>query len=331
MTVYRNSITFSRRIGRCIRNYEIVSILGKGGNGIVYKVKNTESMIEYALKMSIRDFSVENSVIMQEVDVLSKIGSLDSKNDAPILKVIESFTHDSKLCMVFPLMGESIARVLDNPQFKHFKREQIQHIGYQIFQGLNFLHRHGITHTDFKADNVMFTTSSMYRKIRIIDVGNARFDHQDHNIEISGRESQAPEILLDYGYNTCSDIWAAGVVLFEMWCGEVLFHNESRAVRLAIMEHVLGPAPVAYVSGNQYYPNGLLETGSSDQEKEYIRYKYKPLDKYVAREDGDPDEQFINLMRCLWEWEHHKRLPASQLLFHPFFDGMSDVYGEGYE
>ena len=131
-----------------------------------------------------------------------------------------------------------------------------------------------------------------------------------NNLEISTPKSRAREILLNHGYNTCSNIWAAEVVLFEMWCGEVIFSKESRAVRLAIMEHMPVPTPVAYIWnfffffqifqgyiwGNQYYPNRLLETESSDQE--YILYKFKTLDKYVGREDGDPDEQFINLIRC---------------------------------
>ena len=123
----------------------------------------------------------------------------------------------------------------------------------------------------------------------------------------------------------------AGVVLFEMWCGKRLFNDKSRAVRLAIMEHVLGPQPVEYLSeyiDNAYYINGSLDTRPDTQK--YVLSRFKPLHKYVAFEDGYPDEQFIDLMRCVWQWEHYKRACASELLRHPFFKGMSDVYGGAF-
>ena len=205
--VYHNSVN-----PRCIRNYEIVCKLATGGFGAVYKVKNTTNMKEYALKMSIKDFSGKDGTSMlQEVRILSDINCLDPKNKFPLLKLRDSFVHDHKLCMVFPLMGETIARVMDDRRF-YFKRKEIQHVGYQIFQGLNFLHMEGITHTDIKPDNIMFTTRGSYKEIRIIDVGLARFSSQDKFIQISNDAYQAPEIILDRGYNTCSDIWAAGTL-----------------------------------------------------------------------------------------------------------------------
>ena len=61
--------------------------------------------------------------------------------------------------MIFPLMGETIESVLNDPDFRYFERYQNQEIGYQIFQALSFLHYNGITHTDLKHDNTMFTSS----------------------------------------------------------------------------------------------------------------------------------------------------------------------------
>ena len=106
---------------------------------------------------------------------------------------------------------------------------------------------------------------------------------------------QAPEILLDYGYGNRSDIWAAGVVLFEVWSGKVLFNYESRTTRLVIMEQVLGPAPVEFASYNEtYYRDGYLDVDPCLRQE--ISCQFSPLEMYKGL-DGYHDEEFIDLMR----------------------------------
>ena len=325
-------------LGQHIYNYEVISKLGEGSFGMVYKVQHIKSMVEYALKFSIEDLHGHGGM-MQEVEVLEKIKVHDPENKTPILKLIDCFQHEGKLCMVFPLMAQSLQKACSLQrlglfsQTLFFTRDQIRRIGYQILQGLNFLHKSGIIHTDIKADNIMLTNSSSTDaikndKICIIDMGMARFDHQDKKTKVSNKYYQAPEIILDFGYDTCSDIWAAGIVLFEMWSGKFLFRNNSDTIRLATMEILLGPPPVDYVSHNKdFYPEGSIDfTALKD-----VSSSTKPLECYVGLEDGSSDEQFINLMRCLWEWNHFNRMSAHSLLEHPFFEGMAALYGRGYE
>ena len=330
------------RIGETIGKYKIVSKLGKGGNGIVYEVTDNESKNSYAMKISIKDFCGKYGRQMaKEIEVLKKIEYCDYKNKAPILKLKDYFEHDGKLYLIFPLMGETIEKVLYNSNFGYFERYQIQQIGYQIFQALSFMHYNGIIHTDLKNDNIMFTSSKTDYKydnnaggfithktnneIRIIDVGLARFDNEDRNVEISNDYCQAPEILLDYGYGTRSDIWAVGVVLFEMWSGKVLFDYESRKTRLMIMEKVLGPAPVEFAKHNEtFYRNGYLDVNPFLQQD--INSQFSPLEMYKGL-DGYQDEEFISLMRCIWEWDPVYRPIAATLMRHSFFKGMGDIYG----
>ena len=331
-----NSDEFDGRIGHYIEKYRIDSKLGDGSFGNVYKAMNTETMIEYAIKISRKDFSGRDKMdMMQELIVLKTIEYQYSENKTPILKLVESFKHEGKLCMVFPLMGQTIESYMNNPQFKCFQRSDIQRIGYQIFEALHFLHQNGITHTDLKKDNIMFTSlepltkcDQRNKEIRIIDLGLARFDHQDHDIEVSVDFCQAPEILLSFGYGKCSDIWAAGVVLFEMWCGEILLLGcEARTARLAVLQHVLGSAPAEYTSrNNPYYKNGVLDGVGSYLQK-WVDSNFKSLDKYRGR-DGHPDAEFVDLMRCLWEWQHDKRISAAEAMQHPFFEGMAQIYDE---
>ena len=304
-------------IGYSIRKYRIVDKLGEGASACVYKVKNTETMIESALKISKNEFSEKNIVNMaQEVKVLKAIEERDPENRAPILKMEECFMHEGKQCMIFPLMGKTLASFMENPKFRFsgFQREHIQRIGYQIFQALHFLHQNGISHRDLKSDNIMFTnlepiaeynyelqnfiTDKNNQEIRLIDVGLARFDFQNYN-------------------DKDNDIWDAGLVLFKMWCGEDLFFNKKE-----IVQHVLCPAPVEFAASN---PNGVFDASFNQRRSVYS--KLKPLDMYRGL-DGHPDPQFLHLIRGLLEFRADMKNSASFAMQHPYFEGMAQIYGD---
>ena len=335
-------------VGQCIHKgihrYKIVSKLDEGSFGVVYKVLNTQTGLEYALKITKKEVCHENvHEMMRELQVLKKINRLDSDNKIPILKLENAFQYKGKLCMVFPLMAENILDFMNEDIFRYFRRDHLQHVGYQLFQTLHFLHINGIIHTDLKVDNIMFTNSESERNVQydenledfitiktnkeicLIDVGLARFDHENSNIEVCNTSYQAPEIIIKCCYDRGSDIWAAGVILFEMWSGKRLFNEKSRKARLAIMEHVLGPTPVQYASyDSSHYKDGILKV--SQTFRKMVSSKFSPLGMYEGL-DGQPDPQFIDLIRWLWTWTSCERPTADMVLRHPFFDGMEDIYG----
>ena len=154
-------------IGQCIKKYKIISKLGEGSSGVVYKVVDTTKMIECALKITKKKLTKNNyTKMMREWKVLKKISLLDSGNKIPIVKLEDRFQYKGSLCMVFPLMGKTIYDFMNRNIFGYAMnlREHIQHVGYQMLQALHFLHINGITHTDLRPENILFTSLDPEKK-----------------------------------------------------------------------------------------------------------------------------------------------------------------------
>lgn len=59
----------------------------------------------------------------------------------------------------------------------------------------------------------------------VIDFGGAVFEHEHKSRVINTRQYRGPEVILEVGWNTKSDIWSAGCIAFELYTGELLFQT----------------------------------------------------------------------------------------------------------
>src|SRR5262249_17472503 len=104
------------------------------------------------------------------------------------------------------------------------------HIAIRIADALRYLHDHGVVHRDLKPENVMLTLDG---GVKLIDFGIAH-DETLRKITWSGLSQSvgtpdymAPEQLKGRGGDARTDLYALGVVLYEMLTGVVPFHGES--------------------------------------------------------------------------------------------------------
>ena len=241
-----------------IRNYQIIEKIGKGTFGIVYKVKKFNDPLIYVIKQisleGLTDFQINQ--VYSEVKILSLIKS------KYVVKYYESFLEDNNLNIVMEYCDNGdLCSYLKEQQMKNkpLKEDLIWKIFIKITLGLTTIHKMKILHRDLKTLNI-FLKKNM--EIKIGDLGVAKELNQASfaNTIIGTPFYLSPEMCEDKPYNQKSDIWALGVILYELCTFRHPFNASNHAALiLKIMTANPDPILACYSSNLQKIVNWLLE------------------------------------------------------------------------
>jgi serine/threonine-protein kinase len=226
-------------IGQTISHYKILSKLGEGGMGVVYKAEDTKLHRFVALKFLPASVSDDQSRkrFVHEAQVAS---SLEHPNICSIHEIDE--TPDGRMFIVMPCYeGESLAAKIERGPLK---LEEALEIAIQVASGLSKAHEKGICHRDIKPGNIFVTGDGL---AKIVDFGLAKLAGRTKLTRTGtspGTVSyMSPEQLKGGDVDHRADIWALGVVLYEMIAGETPFRGEyEQAMSYSIMNEA--PKPV---------------------------------------------------------------------------------------
>src|SRR5262245_1127172 len=218
-------------------HYTILSKIGAGGMGEVYRARDTRLAREVAIKLLPADVAT-NADRLQRFEQEARATS--ALNHPNILTVYDIGTHNGSPYLVAELLsGEELREELKNgplPQRKAVDYAQ------QISQGLAAAHERGITHRDLKPENLFVTTDG---RVKILDFGLAKLRPQ-RNEPVSSEvltEKQitdpgtvmgtvgymSPEQVRGQVVDHRSDIFSFGSVLYEMLSGRRAFRGNSSA------------------------------------------------------------------------------------------------------
>jgi serine/threonine protein kinase len=213
----------------------------------------------------------------------------------------------------------------------NFLLKGVAQMAKHLFEALDFLHGDmHLIHTDLKPENILLTESGYTHEgrrrvprnyaVRIIDFGGATDeDHSDTSI-VSTRHYRAPEVIVGSGWMYAADMWSVGCILIELYTGEVLFDTHENREHLALMEKILGPFPDWFSrrisdSARKYFrSDGKLrwpDMASSEKSIAKVE-RCQPIEELC----GDAD--FIDLLKCLLNYDKKRRLTAREALNHPF-------------
>ena len=208
-------------------NYKVVSKVGKGSFGSVYKVVHIQTGIIRAMKVIRKEtvnYQDDERVFLKEIEILSK---LEHPN---IIKIIEYYTDEINYYVIteFVSGGELYDSIVKCPRFNESKAA---YITKQILMALNYLHSFGIVHRDIKPENMLVdqsTTVHNQLNIKIIDFGTSNYirDDQHLTLKVGSPYYIAPEVLKN-NYNKKCDIWSAGVILYVMLMGYPPFRGRN--------------------------------------------------------------------------------------------------------
>ncbi len=191
-------------------------------------------MTEIALKIQRRRYPATAAREVEFHDTVHAGGS----GGRFVIKLREVFVFDGHTCMAFEKHGRSLAEVIDNQKLS---RPRIRRITRQMLSALADLHARGLTHTDVKAGNILYTASSG-GEARLADLGNVRSTLRQ-GASLGSREYLAPEILIGAPLTPRLDLWSLGCCVYEMLTGRVLF-DPRRAAAKKYREFQSGPQGV---------------------------------------------------------------------------------------
>jgi eukaryotic-like serine/threonine-protein kinase len=210
---------------RPLEGYTIKRAIGRGGFGEVYYA-TSDSGKEVALKLILRNLDVEKRGVMQCMN-------LKCPNLLTIFDMKTSDSGDSFVVMEY-VAGPSLASVLRQYP-AGLPLAEVRRWLKGLVEGVAYLHDHGIVHRDLKPAN-LFMEEGM---VKIGDYGLAKLitpsQGTEHSESIGTCHYMAPEIGSGK-YHKPIDVYAMGVILYEMLTGRVPFEGET--VNEVLMKHL---------------------------------------------------------------------------------------------
>ncbi len=225
--------------GDRIGPYRIEAELGRGGMGVVYRARDTRLGRRVAIKVLPPWLADEEKARRRLVAEARAAAAIDHPNIAVLHDVVE--TPEGVVALVFAHYDGETLR--DRLRRGPLAPDEALAIAGRIAEGLAAAHAHDIVHRDVKPSNVLLTPDD---RVKILDFGVAAMLGADQTV--SGRGGtvayMAPEQIRDEPSDPRTDLWALGVVLYEMVAGARPFRGGSEA---AVMRAILDddPAPLA--------------------------------------------------------------------------------------
>jgi len=263
-------------VGRELGRYQMLSLLGAGGMGEVYRAKDTRLGREVAVKILPPHLADDPEALSRFEREARAVAALSHPN---ILAIHDFGTeHGVSYAVMELLEGETLGARLKRSALEW--REAVE-IGIAVTEGLQAAHAKGIIHRDLKPENIFLTTEG---RVKILDFGIARVKRQV-SVEAPSWSTVAettqpgtvrgtvvymsPEQVRGEVVEAPSDLFSFGSVCYEMLTGEQLFARESTAETMAA---ILRDDPPALAGSGRAIPEELerlirdcLEKGQAER------------------------------------------------------------------
>ena len=222
--------------------YEIVSRLGSGGFGTVYKVRHTFRKKYYALKLPHQEFTRDGTFrarFEREIEAMERF----VHSDAVMIRDSGVTTDGWPYYTMDFIEGESLRAVMHREGRIAFGRACT--LVAPILRVLDVAHAHRIIHRDIKPDNVLLTTVGGRERVKVLDFGIAKLldlvgesASITHGERIGTPKYMSPEQVAGRDLDARSDLFSLGIVFYEMLTGNHPFAAGRDPVRVtaAILE-----------------------------------------------------------------------------------------------
>ncbi|GAB4220068.1 MAG: hypothetical protein Kow001_00280 [Acidobacteriota bacterium] len=243
-------------VGEAVSHYRVVSLLGGGGMGVVYKALDTRLGRAVALKFLPEEISADPGALERFRREAQAASSLNHPN----ICVVHDFDeHQGRPFLVMELLeGRSLKQMIAEGELG---LETVLDLGIQVCKGLEAAHALGIVHRDIKPANIFVTGQ---RVAKLVDFGLAKLDPipvMDHSVSslstlppvadeltrpgtlVGTTCYMAPEQARGEPADARSDIFSLGLSLYEALTGRLPFEGKTAAAYLAEVLHRESPAP----------------------------------------------------------------------------------------
>ena len=270
-------------IGKVLDRYKILGKLGEGGMGEVYEVEHVRIHKRFALKLLRQEIVTNEEAVRRFEQEAKSAASIGHKNIVDITDSGEM--DDGRVFLVMEkLKGTPLNELLDSQQ----PDQRLLNILIQTCHGLAAAHKKGIVHRDMKPENIFIVQNQGMDVPKILDFGIAKVSGADGNNNLTRTGAifgtpfyMAPEQALGQKVDHRADVYAMGVIMFEMFSGQVPFDGESFMGILT--QHITTAVPdvnAVAVANNRIIPQGLDIVINKSMSKE-PEDRYQSMDALV--------------------------------------------------
>ncbi len=225
-------------IGKIISHYKIIEKLGAGGMGVVYKAQDTKLDRLVALKFLPPHLSQDEEVKSRFIHEAKAASALDHPNICSIYEI-----NDTDQGQMFIAMacydGKSLK---DKIKDQRLTIKEVIDYAIQIARGLEKAHAKKIIHRDIKPANILITEDGV---VKIVDFGLAKLAGRTmltkEGSTLGTVGYMSPEQTQGTDIDQCTDVWALGVIIYEMLTGKQPFAGDYEQ---AIVYSILNEEPV---------------------------------------------------------------------------------------
>ncbi len=208
------------------KRYEVLELLGKGGMGAVYRAHDRLTGQPIALKRVERTSDGISTTAPTEDNELrtalaQEFRVLASLRHPNIVSVLD-YGFDEQRQPYFTMELLEQGRHIDVAARERPQADQTDLI-LQMLQALVYLHRHGILHRDLKPSNVLVIGNT----VKVLDFGLALFENTE-DTALGTLPYMAPELLYGHRADERTDLYAVGLVIYEILVGLHPFEDENR-------------------------------------------------------------------------------------------------------
>jgi serine/threonine-protein kinase len=214
--------------GSKIDHYEIIRILGHGGMSRVYLATDVENQRKVVLKF-LNDDLIGDVAIFERYRREAEIGSRINHAHIQHMLNVDEQRCDQYLVVEY-IEGQTLRHYMEERENQKLPVEEALRIVEQICDALVYCHEHGVYHRDIKPENIMLETDG---NVKIIDFGIAllegarRVTWRGLSGTVGTPDYMSPEQLRGERGAAGSDIYAVGIILYELLCGHTPFDGEN--------------------------------------------------------------------------------------------------------
>ncbi len=247
-------------IGEQVSKYVVIEEIGRGGMGVVYRAHDPDLRRDVALKVLVPDQARDGRRQRKFVEEARAASSLNHPGIVTVFDVVHHFGSDVMVMELIP--GRSLRSEIQRLGELPWRRAL--EVGLRISEAMAAAHRGGLVHRDLKPENVMLVVDG---RVKVLDFGLAKLDpvvspdpDDDLATRVSSFEAElgagtvsymAPEQALGEAVDAQSDIFAFGVILYEMITGRRPFRGPTA---LATLQATVFEPPAALACSRDLPP-----------------------------------------------------------------------------
>ncbi|GLB02374.1 cyclin-dependent kinase catalytic subunit [Aspergillus tubingensis] len=313
-----------------MENYQKIEKIGEGTYGVVYKARELTHPNRIVALKKIRLEAEDEGVPSTAIREISLLKEMSDPNIVRLLNIVHADGH--KLYLVFEFLDLDLKKYMEAlpvseggrgkalPEGSALSKNMglgdamVKKFMAQLVEGIRYCHSHRILHRDLKPQNLLIDRDG---NLKLADFGLARafgVPLRTYTHEVVTLWYRSPEILLGgRQYSTGVDMWSCGAIFAEMCTRKPLFPGDSEIDEIFKIFRLLGTPDETIWPGVTSFPD------------------YKPTFPKWKRDEAralvpDLEEDGLDLLDALLEYDPARRISAKQACMHPYFRNGSAYY-----